>query len=290
MKKYFCFLTALLMTLSLCSCSQRIKSVSSESDQNKFSCSYNGTKRSFYLFLPQTDEYKNTKLVVMLHGYGSSARAFFMETGFEKDALPKNYAVLYINGIPNPKVKMASSGWNYNYDKYGKSDLNFIVDLVQFIQKSYGLCKKCYVVGFSNGAFMTTKLAVEKPRYFDAFVSVGGMMPENVWNHRKNHKNGVKFFQINGTKDVVTPMRINDSAKYNPNPAMEDVIDYFVNENKVASEPTLEIINDKIKITKYENSVWWMLIKDYPHSWPSSRFCELNINEIILDFFLRTTL
>lgn len=266
------------------SCSSKIRDVSKEEAQNKYSCQYNGTKRNFYLYLPELTNYENTKLVVMLHGYGNSARSFSMVTGFEKTVLPKNYAVLYIDGIPNPSVKMSGPGWNYNYDKYGKADINFIVEVVQLIQKQYGLSKKAYVVGFSNGAFMTTKLAVEKARFFDGFVSVGGMMPEAVWHHRKGKKVPARFFQINGTKDDVTPMRLNDSAKYNPNPAMEDVIEYFVNQNKTPPELKLEAINGKIDIYKYEDKVWWMLIKDYPHSWPSQRYCELNVNEIILDF------
>lgn len=267
------------------SCSSKIRDVSREETQNKFSCQYNGTKRSFYLYLPEPAGYENTKLVVMLHGYGNSGRSFSMDTGFEKTALPKNYAVLYIDGIPNPSVKMSGPGWNYNYDKYGKADIEFIVELVKLVQKQYGLSKKAYAVGFSNGAFMTTKLAVEKARFFEGFVSVGGMMPEAVWNHRKGKKIPVRFFQINGTKDDVTPMRLNDSAKYNPNPAMEDVIEYFVNQSK--TPPALQVValNDKIDIYKYEGQVWWMLIKDYPHSWPSQRYCELNVNEIILDFF-----
>lgn len=266
------------------SCSSNIKSISKETEQNKFSCEYQGTKRYFYLYLPELNSYENTKLVVMLHGYGNSARSFSMETGFEKDALPENFAVLYINGIPNPSVEMSDSGWNYNYDKYGNADINFIVELVQLLQKQYGLCKKAYVVGFSNGAFITTKLAVEKSKFFDAFVSVGGMMPESVWNHRTGKKISARFFQINGSKDNVTPMRLNNSAKYNPNPAMEDVIDYFVNQNSSHLKSQIESINNKIDIIKYEDKVWWMLIKDYPHAWPSLRYCEINVNKIILDF------
>lgn len=284
MKKFFKLLQMILIAVCFCSCSPNVKNISQESQPNKFSCEYQGKKRSFLLYLPETGNYENTKMVVMLHGYGNSASSFSRDTQFEKDALPQNYAVLYINGIPNPGVKMSAPGWNYNYDKSGKADMNFIVGLVQLLQKQYGFCKKTYVVGFSNGAFMTTKLAVERAKYFDGFVSVGGMMPEWVWKHRKEKKAAVRFFQINGTKDDVTPMRLNDSAKYNPNPAMEDVIDFFVTENGIEKNPQTEKLNSKIDIYKYESKVWWMLIKGYPHSWPSKRYCDLNVNEIILDF------
>lgn len=284
-KKNILFILFLIFSILLCSCSNKIKNFSKEEEHNKFSCTYENKKRYFYLYTPDSTSFENTKLVVMLHGYGNSGRSFSRDTQFEKDALPLNYAVLYINGIPNSSVKMSGPGWNYNYDNFGKTDMNFIIDLIQFIQKEYGLNKETYIIGFSNGAFMTTKLAVEKPEYFKAFVSVGGMMPETVWNHKKNKNSSVKFFQINGTKDDVTPMKLNDSCKYNPNPAMEDVIEYFVKTNGITTEPVLETINNKITINKYQDKVWWMLINDYPHSWPSQRFCEVNINKIILDFF-----
>jgi len=283
MKKVMLYVLMLLSFVMLISCSKDIKNLNEETEAHKYSCQYKDRKRIFYLYTPEKENLNDTKLVVMLHGYGSSGWAFEKDTGFEKDALPKDYAVLYISGVPNPGVKTSAPGWNYNYDRNGKTDINFIIDLVSFVQKKYGLSHIAYVVGFSNGAFMTNKLAVEKSKYFDGFVSVGGMMPESVWNHRKKAK--VRFFQINGTKDEVTPMRLNDSTKYNPNPAMEDVIDYFVEMNGIKTEPVVEQVNSKIKITKYEDKVWWLLIDKYPHSWPTRRYCELNINDIILDFF-----
>ena len=285
MKRFTWIFSAIIYVSLLCSCSQKISGVSSGGQQNQFLCDYNGTKRSFYLYLPETGNYSETKLVVMLHGYGNSGWSFSVDTEFEKSALPRNFAVLYIDGIPNASVKGSGPGWNYFYDRNGKADINFIVDLVQFVQKEYGLSRKTYVAGFSNGAFMAAKLAVEKSKYFDGFVSVGGMMPKPVWEHKQRGKSGVRFFQINGTKDDVVPMRLNDSAKYNPNPAMEDVIEYFVERNGITAEPVEEKLFDRIKITKYYDKVWWIIIEDFHHSWPTVSNCQLNVNNIILDFF-----
>lgn len=275
----------LIFVSLLCSCSPKISELSPGVQQNQFSCNYGVTKRSFYLYLPEAKNYSETKLVVMLHGYGNSGYSFSQDTEFEKSALPKNFAVLYIDGLPNASIKKSAAGWNYFYDKNGQADINFIVDLVHFVQKKFGLSKKAYVVGFSNGAFMTTKLAVEKSKYFDGFVSVGGMMPKPVWDHKKQGKTEVRFFQINGTKDDVVPMRLNDSAKYNPNPAMEDVIEYFVVKNGLTEKPEKQVLSDRIKITKYADTVWWIIIEDFHHSWPTISNCQLNVNEIILEFF-----
>ncbi len=274
---------SILLSTTFCSCSSDIKKITPGSDANKYSCEYKGRKRTFYLFTPAQTE--NAKLVVMLHGYGETSRSFLTGTQFHKHAVPKNYAVLYIDGIPNPKIKMSDTGWNYNYDTNGKDDINFITDLVLAIKNKYGLNKKSYAVGFSNGAFMVTKLATEKSKHFDACASVAGMMPESVWNHKKSKNHSVRFFQINGTADSVTPMKSNGTNVYNPNPAMEDVIEYFVKANRISSQPSTEELNNKVRLMKYEKKVWWMLIDKQTHSWPTERYCQLNINDAILDFF-----
>lgn len=284
MKKNFILLTA-IFSITLCSCTRELTDFKSEKLQNQYSCEYRGRTRRFIICLPEEQD-ANTKLVVMLHGYGSNGQSFQRDTGFEKDALPKNVAVLYVSGEPVPNVKTSSTGWNYMYNKYGKNDMDFIADLTLWCQKQYGLSKEAYVVGFSNGSFMANKLAIEKARYYKGVISVGGMMPDLVWKsaHKKIKKHAVRYFQINGTKDDVTPMRLNDSAKYNPHPAMEDVIEFYCDINKAGKDFIEDVVNEKITITKYENKVWWMLIKNYPHSWPSQRFCKININEFILDF------
>lgn len=285
MNRLFWIFISIIFIELLCSCSPKVRKVQPEMQPNHFSCEYNDTKRNFYFFLPQQENYEKTKLVVMLHGYGNSGWSFSQDTQFEKDAMPRNFAVLYIDGIPNASIKNSAAGWNYFYDKNGQTDMNFIVNLVQFIQKKYGLNKNAYVAGFSNGAFMTAKLAVEKSKYFDGFVSVGGMMPKAVWEHKKQKKTKVRFFQINGTKDDVVPMKLNNSAKYNPNPAMEDVVEYFVDRNGITAKPVKENLSDKIKLTKYDDKVWWMIIEDFHHSWPTNYNCGMNLNKIILDFF-----
>lgn len=268
--------------LSILSCNQTIKNLNQEKNTNQFTCTYAGRNRSFELYLPKKEDFQDTPLVVMLHGYGNSAQSFRLQTEFEKDALEQNYAVLYISGDVVPTDKTSSSGWNYTYSFWGKVDMSFIVDLSSFVQKQYGLKNSKFVVGFSNGGFMVNKLATEKSDKFDAFVSVGGMMPLEVWNHKKNK--AVKYFQINGTKDDVVPMRLNGSAAYNPNPAMEDVIEHYVKSNAIKSSADEILINEKVKILKYGNQVWWMQIKDYHHTWPKDNICKINVNKYILEF------
>jgi len=244
------------------------------------------TNRSYILCLPQVSEkdYSNTKLIVMFHGYGGSASDFKYTTGFEKDASARDYAVVYIDGIPKKDGGYSAPGWNTDYTSYGKEEIGYVKDLIKYLRKEYGFNQKTYAAGFSNGGFFINKLACEEPELFDAVASVGGMMQKQVWE-KKPKKTPVRFLQINGTKDEVVPMRLNDTAKFNPNPAMEDVIEYFAADSRIVYEPVTEKINSTAVVTKYGNKAWWVLISGFHHSWPNGINYDDNLNKVILDFF-----
>lgn len=275
------FITVLAAALLLCSCGSKLKNVTQE-DKVHFTCEHEGRKRVFIYISPENVG-PETSLLVVLHGAAQSADGFKDEIAFEEEALKRNYAVLYLQGDVNPEDKTSALGWVNTYTKPGKQDLNFVVDAVQFIRKQYNIGNKCYVAGFSQGGFLTSKLAVDCSDKFNAFASVAGMMPEHVWEHKKNKK--AAFFQINGLKDELIPMDLNKSSQYNPNPSMEKMLAYFSKTNKLGTDYTQEQINDKVTLLKNENKVWWMLISDYHHGWPKNDRANINVNEYILDFF-----
>lgn len=205
-----------------------------------------------------TEEQKSsTPLIIMLHGANGNAEGFMNETQFHKQACREGYTVAYING---------PAEWHFYNAKQSKKDVKFILKTAHTIQKKYGLSTKLYAAGFSNGAFMVHQLASQYSKYFTAAASVGGMMPKPVWEKRAS-KIDINFLQINGTKDDVVPMKCNDTAKYNPNPAIEDVIDYYKSAN---GNP------DKIQ---------WILVENGRHSWPKEDFSALDANTEILKFF-----
>jgi poly(3-hydroxybutyrate) depolymerase len=114
---------------------------------------------------------------------------------------------------------------------------------------------------------MVHRLAVEDTEQFAAVASVAGFLPESVWN-RRPEKLSTAFLQINGTKDDVVPMNANGSAKYNKNPAIEDVLEYYRSANGSA------------------DSVKYISVEGGRHSWPEEKFCGFDVDKMILDFFL----
>jgi Poly(3-hydroxybutyrate) depolymerase len=252
----------------------------------EFSCTYEDVKHDFLVYLPEKSE--GAPFVIMLHGYGESAEAFREKTHFEEDALKRGFAVIYVDGATDPGDKSSSTGWNSGISSTGNNDICFLVSLAEYLEKEYSFDEtRAYVVGFSNGAFMTHRIAMEGQGTFAGVVSVAGKMPQSIWDERGDSSN-ISFFQVTGEKDDVVPKYSDNSAKYAKDPAIEDVIDYWVSSNGLELEGTEEIGKGS-ELAKYSAAgknarVWNLFIKSARHSWPEESLTDININSLILDF------
>ena len=259
--------------------------------ENKFSCTYEGVSHEFIFYRPDTDYC--CPLVLMLHGYGESAEKFRDTSHFEEDALQEDYAVCYVTGAPNPYDATSSNGWNSGIAADGNDDVGFLMALTDYLRKEYNLHEeKLYAVGFSNGAFMIHRLAVEAGYMFTGLVSVAGKMPESIWEERdlQHAVQYTSFFQVTGSKDDVVPLKSSGTDKYAKDPAMEDVIDYMVEKTGLDKDnPDESYYNTTSVLTKYNkggnNRIWNLLIDGGRHSWPDEQIIKININKLILEFF-----
>ena len=265
-----------------------IEDVTAISD-NKFSCKYEGVSHEFILYLPDTD--RCVPVVLMLHGYGESAEKFRDTSHFEEDALPEGYAVCYVTGAPNPYDATSSNGWNSGIAADGNDDVAFLFALTDYLRLNYNIDdEKLYAVGFSNGAFMIHRLAVEAGYMFTGLVSVAGKMPESIWEKRDlPDSTYTNFFQVTGSKDDVVPLNSSGTAKYAKDPAIEDVISYWVEKAGIENPPEESWYNTKSLLSKYQKGrstvIWNLLIDGGRHSWPDEQIIKININKLILEFF-----
>ncbi len=256
---------------------------------NRYSCSYHGVKHDFIVDLPESAE--GSPLIVVLHGYGSTAAAFRQNTGLEKDAVPRGYTVVYVTGAAPPGDRTASTGWNYGNNAPGNDDLGFLSALARSVQKQYRTDEtRIFAVGFSNGAFMAHRLALEANDTFSAVVCVAGSMSEPVWKSRPETCS-VGVLQITGEKDNVIPKHCDGSADTSKMPAVEDVIDYYTAANGMEPIVETEKTENGSLLVKYRGSssdrqVWHLLVKDGRHSWSSERVTGINTNQLILDYLM----
>ena len=292
---------------------------------NHFECLYDGIRHDFIIDLP--DEPEGAPLIVMLPGWGNLAESLRFSTHFSEDANPHGYAVVYVTGARNKYERTGVIGWNSGIAADGNDDVGFLIALAKYLQNKYNFDYECtFAVGFSNGAFMIHRLAMEAGKTFSACVSVAGFMPEKIWNKR-NKKNHVSFFQITGEFDDVVPKHSDGTAAVTKNPAIEDVVEYWAFSNGLyASEASLvagsstltkwtyadedrpkqtpkregQPVNAKNKALRFQKKssqrlsdtpvqVWDLFIKDGRHSWPEQRISGIDINLLILDFFDQAT-
>lgn len=253
---------------------------------NEFTCSYEGVKRECILCLPEKTE--GAPLIFMLHGYGSSAEGFKNERHFEERANPRGYAVVYVTGSPDPNDATSGNGWNSGISEDGNDDVGFLTALSAYLTEEYSFDReRVFAVGYSNGAFMTHRLAMEASGTFAACVCVSGKMPKKVWDSR-NDTNSMGFFQVTGSNDDVVPKNADGSVKFAVDPAIEDVDDYWAASNSAELYDESDI-GKKSKLRKYANNdtgkqVWVLDVKDGRHSWFDESVTGIDLDGVILDF------
>ena len=281
------------MTILLTACGKepalpQIEQAETVGTNGSYTCTYLGTEREF-LVCPPEIRTESSPVIFMLHGYGSKAESFQLDTKMDKTACPQGYTVIYVSGIPNPTDKTSASCWNSGIAASPVDDTGFLKALAHYAWENLGCdADRTYAAGFSNGAFMVHRLALEAADTFSGFASVAGMTPEQTWENRTSI-GPVSFLQISGTKDDVIPMRANTAAGHTNAPAIEDTLDFFISEGKL--EQTEETaLSEKSTLTKYGGStaeacVWSVVIEDGSHTWPREQFAGFDTNSLILEFF-----
>lgn len=254
---------------------------------NSFSCTFEGIKHKFILDLPEKSD--GAPLVLMLPGYGNTADSFRTATRFEQEANALGYAVAWVTGARNPNDRLSSVGWNSGIGIEGNNDTAFLVSLAKYLQKEYSFDdKRTFAAGFSNGAFMIHRLAMEAGDTFSAFVSVAGMMPVKIWDARKED-NDISFFQITGEKDDVVPKNSDGSAALAKDPPIEDVMAYWAASDGLTLCSSEETGNGsvltKCRSEQKPDQVWSLFVKDGRHSWPDEKQTGIETNRLILEFF-----
>ena len=259
-------------------------------DDNKYTCSFDDIVHDFIIDLPEVVE--NAPLVIMLPGYMMTAESMRFEYAFEKEACQRGYAVVYVTGSVQEGDNIRTGiGWNSGLSSQGNKDVQFIVALAEYLQNEYSLDRsRTFTAGFSNGAFMNHRLAMEASGTFTACVSVAGKMTALVWNNQ-NEKNHIGFFQITGQKDDLIPKNSDGSARFTKDPAIEDVMDYWAKSNGLEIMQQQEIGNDSV-LTKWSDEnqesgvqVWHLVMETGYHSWPTQSLHGFSANTVILDFF-----
>lgn len=138
----------------------------------KHSIEVDGLERQFYVYTPsEYDGSQSLPLVICIHGYSSTARAFTTDTEWWRVAESRGIICAFIQAYPHAGNNVPR--WTGKDTEY---DLNFIRKLVDFMGENYAVdVTRRYVTGASNGGQMTCAIGDIMPELFAGIAPVGGM-------------------------------------------------------------------------------------------------------------------
>jgi polyhydroxybutyrate depolymerase len=163
-----------------------------------------GDDRPATVLLPPGAGTEPAPLVLVLHGYGSSASEHQDYFGFDRDAAASGVVVAYPEGT---RDREGNRFWNAtdaccNFHEADVDDVAYLVGLVDEISRTTAIDpKQVYLVGHSNGGFMSYRMACEQASTFAAIVSLAGATYDDDADCTPSDP--IAVLQIHGTADDV---------------------------------------------------------------------------------------
>lgn len=161
-----------------------------------------GGARPVDLYVPTAySPEKPAPLVVLLHGYGASGKVQELYFGLRGHAESRGFLFAHPDGTID---KTGKRFWNASeccdFASSGVDDVAYLDGLVEEIGKRYKVDpKRVFLIGHSNGGFMSYRLACDKANRFAAIASLAGTMWADA--SRCKPSEPVSILHIHGTGD-----------------------------------------------------------------------------------------
>ena len=199
-----------------------------------FNFEFEGVKRFYMVYVPEGFSQAETyPLLIYLHSYGGPPLEGIDYAGF--DVLADQFEFLL--ALPSGKPDW-NSGISDNPD-WAPPDLNdiaFLDLMIDQISHNFNLHQdRIYATGFSNGGFMSYKLACQLSSRIAAVASVGGVISESTLAEcQPDHP--MPVMQIHGTVDSV--VKIDGAEGWH---TVKDTLDFWVGKNQCLGQDIREL-------------------------------------------------
>ena len=171
---------------------------------------------------------EKTPLIILLHGYGSNGERQDSYLGFSRIADKYNFLLVAPTGTRESSGRQATF-WNAtsaccNFQEPSIDDNAYIMGIIERMKEEYNIdSNRVYLVGHSNGGFMSYQLAYNNSESIAAIVSLAGASHAD---ERAAPKNPVHVLQIHGTDDSTIRYEGGDIQGNNYPGAKESVIQW----------------------------------------------------------------
>jgi polyhydroxybutyrate depolymerase len=164
------------------------------------SINHNGVNRVYFYYTPSDySPSQSLPLLIVLHGLTQTGGGVMDITNFNTIAEQEKFIVVYPSGLNN--------AWNANMNVSVSTadDKGFLEALIGHFQQNFNTNpSKQYLCGFSNGAFMSHKMACESDLCFAGIATISGTMSDTVYANC-NPSKATSVLHIHGTADAVVP-------------------------------------------------------------------------------------
>ena len=258
---------------------------------------HNGISRDYILYIPENLP-TNAPLVVVSHGYTSSAKTMMSYSGMNKVADEEKFLVVYPQGT---KDQRGNNFFNVGYEFHASSkvdDLGFIKALVTKLTDDYQVNPNhIFATGMSNGGDLSYFLACYASDMFQAVAPIAGTMMQTTIETCKPQK-GMPIFAVHGKADEVTYFDgdMANRDKWGPYPGIPAVIEHWVDVNAVEISKQIDLdnitnftaSNEALSFDRYLSETSdhevWLYIHSGGHDWSLK---ELDTSSEIWSFFTR---
>lgn len=254
---------------------------------------HNGLQRKYTVHLPPAyNPAARVPLVVFLHGGGGSAASAQGFTQFNLISNQEKFLVAYpqaFAALPTGGFAWAD-GRGTAADLMGIDDAGFINDLLDKLTQDYGIdTSRIYLCGFSNGGFMTQRIACERNEKIAALGLLGSTMDVFVADTCQPGRS-IPALIITGTADPFVPYGGGAMQGNVPNIISSADFFYFWVDNNHCSIP-LDSLNfpdtdtsDHSTVTRFaytgcdcDAQVWHFRVNNGGHTWPGVELPNLEL-------------
>lgn len=196
-------------------------------------------------------------LIVLLHGYSSSGAGQDSYMGFSKIA--DRYGFLLISPDGNKEAGGDENRfWNASpaccdFSGSDVDDSAYILSLINEVKSEYNVDpRRVYLIGHSNGGFMSYRAAYD---HSDTIAAIASLAGANHVDQRAAPDNPVHILQIHGTDDGTIAYEGND-IEGNPYPSAIQSVTRWAEYNGCASDGAERELRDlEANIAGHESSV-----------------------------------
>ena len=243
---------------------------------------HEGLEREYIIHVPSNIN-QDSPLVVVIHGYTSSAEIIMTYSGMNDIANREGFIAVYPQGTVG---RDGNTFFKVGYDFHSDStvdDVSFIRYLVNSLTQEFNLTRqKAFATGMSNGGDMAYLLACTSSDLFKAVASVTGVMMKQTMDNCELD-NPVPIFEIHGTADDISFFDgdINNLTGWGAYYGLPETIDFFVEKYQLAQKSEELILSkdegasNDIFFERYwtegdETEVWMYRIEGGGHIWPGA--------------------